>query len=286
MNIEKKLIDNFYKILESESKYKKVLSLEQINKLSEIIGKSHKLVKYSKSIKNPLELVLNFYKEIFPELYPLIIEGINTKRIIFNNSKPVSYTSTIDGKCYIHFDKTDADLFMIAHEFGHYIAINSNPQIIQAENINFGEVLSIYMEKRLETYLINKYNLTDLVNTIRRNRLYFDENMLKIAKLEYIYENKYISGNLVLCDLDLNSILKITRFKSDNIINNFLAFPLGNIISMYLIDNNIKIDNNLIDVLLNINIDELINKYANSFKSMGAIKNEKKGISNFFRKIS
>ena len=284
MDIEQKLIDKYYKLLENESKIKKYLTLDQINRFSEIIGTKHKFIKHSYKIKNPVELVLEFYKEKYPTYYQLIIDGINDNRIVFNIKEDTSYTNSIDGKCYIHFEKTDADIFMVAHEFGHYIDLNSNQTIFNIESYNYGEILSIYMEKQLSNYLIEKYGLNELVNIRRKNRLHFDENILKIARLEYKYENIYLSGKLLLTDLDVDNILKITRMYSKNIINHLIAYPLGNIYSEYLLDNGTEIDNNLQSIIESLDIDYLLVKYTDKFKSEGK-NNEKKGISSFLRKI-
>ena len=278
-----KLISDYYKRLENESRIKKFLSQEQVEKLSSMVTiVPHNRLKYSSDIKNPLEMVLNFYRKEFPSFYTLIDKGIKNGHI--NLEGVGSYVSTSNGSCHIKLNFNDADVFMIAHEFGHYIALNSNPPIIDKYYFKYAEVLSIYMEKRLKRYLISKYGFTSLVNTREYNRLYFESRMISVAVSEYKYEQLYKEGKLELTDSDVNNILKILRIAKSNSLNFALTYPLGNIISEYLIDHNITIDGNLINVLASLNIDELLNTYQDIFKKI-EVPDEEKRISNIFGKI-
>ena len=278
-----KLISDYYKRLANESRIKKFLSQEQVEKLSSMVTiVPYNRLKYSSDIKNPLEIVLNFYRKEFPSFYTLIDKGIKNGHI--NLEGEGSYVSTSNGSCHIKLNFNDADVFMIAHEFGHYIALNSNPPIIDKYYFKYAEVLSIYMEKRLKRYLISKHGFTSLVNTREYNRLYFESRMISVAVSEYKYEQLYKEGKLALTDRDVNNILKILRIAKSNSLNIALTYPLGNIISEYLIDHNITIDGNLINVLASLNIDELLNTYQDIFKKI-EVPDEEKRISNFFGKI-
>ncbi len=282
MNVEEKIIKDYNEILKDECNYDKLLSYEQVLKLRNIANKKIKDKKYPHNIKDPLKVVLEFFEEVYPEFYGLIIKGIKDKRIIFNSDG--CYVNTTNGICHLQDIKDDSAVFTIAHEFGHYIALNTNPPIISNKYKMFAEVLSIYMEKQLEKYFKDKNIYLDAINARKVNRAYVDRNMIDVIYLEYTYENKYKSSKLFLTDLDLNNILKITRLKGSNIINQLLTYPLGNMISDYLIDNNISINNDLIDNLTLINIDELLEKYKDIY-TIEEMNYEKKGISRFFKTI-
>ena len=278
-----KLIEDYYQRLNREINNKKILSIEQLFKLNDMIEiVPYNRLKYPNNINNPLEIVLDFYKSEFPLYYDLINRGFKSGHITLKGEG--SYVSTSDGSCHLKLNYNDADVFMIAHELGHYIAMNSNPPIISKYYLKYSEVLSIYMEKRLARYLISKLGLTNLVNIRECNRLYFESRMIRIALSEYQYEELFRKGKLELNDNDVNNILKILRISKSNSLNIALSYPLGNIISEYLIDNNIKIDNNLANILASLDIDELLKTYQDIFKKI-EVPDEEKRISNFFGKI-
>ena len=248
----------FYEKIKEESQYKKVVSKEVIKQLLGIFNANYKKIEYSSKINNPLEIALNFYKELYPNYYKMIIDGLNNKKIAISDDNK-SYTNKY-GMCYIKLSHNDSDVFLIVHEFGHYIDRNSNPKLIPDEYHILSEVIPFYMEKQLEIYLGNEYD--DLIKTRINNRLFFENRFITIIKAQLSYEEAFINDTLLLTDADDKMIKRINSLGLFNIVNYLLRYPLANILSDYLINNpDIKLDYDIVNNLLQLDLLKLINTF-------------------------
>ncbi len=261
--MEQGLINEFIEKVKIESKYKKFIENGVISKLFKIFNSKCEKQYYSNNIDNPLELSLEFYKNYNLEYFKIITNGIKNKKIILDRNIHNSFTDIEENVTYINLYGNDGDLFVIVHEFAHFIDRNSNPNIIPNEFSFLGEVFSLYMEKKLELWLDEKYN--DLISIRRNNRLFYETDMLKIVKNELKYEKMYIKkGNIDSKNLKLEEVKKIMKYNFPNIVNYLLRYPIGNILSNYLINNNVlKSDRELCLTCLNVNLYEVLNEYKN-----------------------
>ena len=166
--MEKIDIKNFIEQIKLESTYRKFLEKDIIYQLIDIFNIEITKIDYLVTIKNPLKLAVQFYKEYNIEYYNMILEGFKNKRIIFQN-KEKSFTDTQNNKAYIKLQGNDGDVFILVHELAHYIDRNSNPHIVPDEYCFLSETFAFYMEKRLEKWLNdNEYN--KLIYTRINNR--------------------------------------------------------------------------------------------------------------------
>lgn len=133
--MEKIDIKNFIEQIKLESTYRKFLEKDIMYQLIDIFNIEITKIDYLVTIKNPLKLALQFYKEYNIEYYNMILEGFKNKRIIFQN-KEKSFTDTQNNKAYIKLQGNDGDVFILVHELAHYIDRNSNPRLYQM-NIGF-----------------------------------------------------------------------------------------------------------------------------------------------------
>ena len=265
--MEKIDIKNFIEQIKLESTYRKFLEKDIIYQLIDIFNIEITKIDYLVTIKNPLKLALQFYKEYNIEYYNMILEGFKNKRIIFQN-KEKSFTDTQNNKAYIKLQGNDGDVFILVHELAHYIDRNSNPHIVPDEYWFLSETFAFYVEKKLENWLISdKYN--KLIYTIINNRKYFEKRMVIAIKYELYYEDLFNkNGNIFDSDIDLKKIEYIKRFNvSSNIVNNLLEYPLAYILSNYLINNSLlQNDNELVKTCLNTNLYEILNDLFNKNK--------------------
>lgn len=255
----------FIERIKKEATYKKIVKVEIIHELINLF-RQYNCIKldYSKIVENPIEMALQFYKDYNIKYYKMIMDGINCKKIIINYSKSKSFIDTKNNDLFINLNGNDSDIFMIVHELAHYIDRNSIPQIIPDEYWFLSEVFSFYMERNLEFWLTNK-NLENL-NIIRRNnRLYYEIKMLNAIDNELYYEELYNKkGTIEEQDIDFERIKEIENYNEFNLINYLLQYPLANIISNYLIEQNIKIkDNDFVKKCLNLDLYELLKGVSN-----------------------
>ena len=265
--MENKLITDFIKRIETESEYNKTVDEDIIKMLINIFeGIEIKKSKYKNDIKNSIDLALAFYKDYNKDFYRLIIEGLNNKRIIISDNKNMRSIVNIENKCAsIKLIGNDSDAISIVHELAHYIDENSKPMITQDYHV-LCEVFSLYMEKRFEEWLDNN-TYKELINTRRKRRLYHEKLALEIIKLELYYENLFKSKkNLEESDInikDIELINDVTRTAgiTANFVNFFIRYPIGNILSYSLINNNIKDDNNILNYCLETNVTKAVKDF-------------------------
>lgn len=126
---------------------KKIAELKIFDTLFEMFNKKYMKVEYSSVISNTLNMSLEFYKYYNIQYYEKIIKAIKNKHIIIGKNLDKSYVDTNDGKTYILLAGNDSDIFILVHEFAHFIDRTSNHHIIPDEYWFLSEVFSFYIEK-------------------------------------------------------------------------------------------------------------------------------------------
>lgn len=262
-------IKEFIERVKIESTYKKILKNDIIYQLIDIFKSDFDRINYPNKIKNPLKKALQFYKDFNEQYYRVVIDGIQSGKILIVKDNGKSYVSTKNNYAYIKLCENDSDVFIIVHELAHYIDRNSSPKIIPDEYWFFSETFAFYVEKKLETWLDSeKYK--DLISIRRNNRLYYESRMLTAIEIELYYEDLYKKkGTINESDIDFEKIKSVKNYKETNVVNYLLQYPLANIISSFLIYQDIRInDNEFINMCLNIDLYETINKYTNKNKKI------------------
>lgn len=195
----------------------------------------------------------------------MILGAINNDRIIINDENEKSFVNTESNRAFIKLFGNDSDLFILVHEFAHYIDRNLSPTIIPNEYNFLCEVFSLYMEKQLELWLNDK-KYDNLIEIRNNNRMYFESIMLNAIEYELFCEKLYKeSGQINISDLDKSRIKVIMSYDydlSDGLVNYLLRYPLANILSDYLISNQaLNNDNDICEKCLNTNLYEILENY-------------------------
>lgn len=268
--MENRQIKKFIEQVKLESTYRKIIKSDIIYQLINKFNAAFDKKNYSSEIENPLEIALQFYKEHNVKYYNLIIEGIESERIIISEDSGKSFTDTKNNTTYIRLYGKDGDLFIIVHELAHFIDRNSNPTIIPDEYWFLSETFAFYIEKKLEIWLgSEKYK--DLISTRTNNRMYFESKMLKAIENELYYESLYKQkGTIEESDIDIKKIKSIIQYDvSSNIVNYLLQYPLANILSDCLINNRlIQNDNEIVEKCMNMNLYKILEDYFANQKTL------------------
>lgn len=241
-NEEQVIIRKFIEKVQVESSYKKILKLDIIEQMISIFKGNYQKSAYPNQISNCLELALQFYKNYNYKFYKMIVYGIENKKIIISREILKPYTDTDKGMAYIRMYGNDGDLFLLVHEFAHYIDRNSEPKIISSNLDCLSEVFSFFMEKQLELWLPkDKYD--GLIFARRNNRIYFESNMLKAVEYELYYEKLfYKNGKIEEDEIDIEKIRFIMKYANRDLINYLIRYPLANVLSDYLVNIKFNID--------------------------------------------
>lgn len=261
MNNQKELIKTFIKRVKLESTFHKFLEENVINQLINIFDDNYKRKNYLKQLENSLELALQFYKHYNEQYYNMILDAIKNKKIIIDK-KNKSFINRENNITSIRLIKNDSDLFMLVHEFAHFIDRNSQPHIIPNRYWFLSEVFSFYMEKQLENWL-NQQKYEKLIQIRRNNRMYFESKMMKAVEYEFYYEKLYNqTGKIDIDKKDINKIQLIMSYDYDlktGLINQLLCYPIANILSEYLIRNHfVKNDYDIYKICLNTDLYDLL----------------------------
>lgn len=260
--MRKSVTEKFIGRVKVESNIHKFIKEDLIYQLIDYFKKDYTKMDYPQNINNPLGIVLEFYKSYNKEYYKIILEGINSNRIIINKNETKSLVDTNNRRTFIRLSGNDSDIFILAHEFAHYIDRISNPPIIPDKYSFLCEVFSFYIEKQLELWLNHK-EFYELIQARRNNRMYYEEKMLNAIEYELLCEKLYIQNEQInIEDLDAHKIKKLMRYDYDlnvGLVNYLLRYPLANILSDYLLNNNlIKKDADICSTCLNSNLYEVI----------------------------
>lgn len=251
------------KKIKDESSYKKIVELKIFDIFFEMFNKKYMKVEYSSVISNTLNMSLEFYKYYNIQYYEKIIKAIQNKYIIIGKNLDKSYVDTDDGKTYILLTGNDSDIFILVHEFAHFIDRTSNPHIIPDEYWFLSEVFSFYIEKKLEQWLGNDYR--ELISARRENRLYFESKMIKAIKYQLKYEKMYLEKGMIRKeDINPKEMQLIRQYDCHNLVNYLIMYPLANVISEYLINSSSELsDIELCQICLNTNLYDAIEMFQN-----------------------
>lgn len=258
------VVEKFIKFVKENSTYSKCVKKDVIEKIISTFDLSCKKMQYPQKINNCMKIALQFYKQYNYEYYKIIINGLKNKNIVINNKMKKSYVDTLNNTGYIKLLGNDSDLFMIVHELAHFIDINSEPKIIPVEYNFLCEVFSFYMERQLEKYLIKqKENYDELITIRNNNRVYFESKFLKHIKNQLYYEDLYKNQGIINEEqIDIEDAKRILKYNVSNIVNFLLRYPLGNILSEYIINNNLlKQDCDICQVCFQLDLNTVLDDY-------------------------
>lgn len=153
---------------------------------------------------------------------------------------------------------------MLVHEFAHYIDVKSEPKITLIEYIFLCEVFSFYMEIQLEKYLQKEDELyNELIALRKNNRIFFENKFMKSIKTQLYYEELYIKqGYIEEEQINIADAEKMLKYNVSNIVNYLLRYPLGNILSEYIINNNLlENDSDICKICLQLDLEPVIEDY-------------------------
>lgn len=262
--MQSKKVQSFIEKVKLESTYKKFLEHDLIYLLITLFDGNCTKQSYSKKVINPLEIALQFYKSYNIDYYNKIKEGIENKKIMIDENINKSYSDTKENKSFIKLLGNDSDLYTLVHEFAHFIDRNTKPMIIPNKYWFLSETFAFYMEKQLEIWLVDtKYQ--DLISTRKNNRLYFENRMLKAIGNELYYERLYQEKGVIEEQyIDIEKINSITEQNIPfNIVNYLLQYPIANVLSSYLIDNNLVDNNNdFVSICLKTDLYKVLKQYT------------------------
>ncbi len=263
--MEKVLVESFIERVKIESSFPKFLKKDLIYSFIDFFKKDYTKKAYPKNIKNPLEIVLQFYKSYNEQYYNMILNSINKSSIIISNDNEKPFVDTTTNKAFIKLTGNDSDIFILVHEFAHFIDRNSNPEIIPDEYYFLCELFSFYMEKQLELWLSDK-EYSNVIETRRHNRMYFESKMLTAIEYEMFCEEFYKKNEKIeLDDLNITKVKSIITYDYDlcvGLVNYLLQYPLANILSDYLIyDQGIKNDTDIHKICLNADLYNVLTNF-------------------------
>lgn len=272
--MENQKIKDFIEKIELESKYRKILKEDFIYQMIAIFSGNHVKQSYPNNIEIPLEIALQFYKNYNVKYYNMIIKGIETGKIIINKKNKKSFVDTENNVAFIKLNDNDGDLYMLVHEFAHFIDKNSNPKIVPNEYWFLSETFAFYIEKKLETYLKDeKYK--NLISTRTNNRIYFESKMLDAIENELYYEKLYNQkGKIDENDIDISKIKSVITYAvSSNVVNYLLQYPLANILSDYLVHGSLlQCDHELVEKCINTDLYDVLSNFIEMNKNLQKMK--------------
>lgn len=266
-------IKSFIQKVEVESQMHKFLQLDIIEQIIYVFDMKIEKQEYANKIQNAIGLVLEFYKSYNKKYYELILKGIKSEKIIINTTINKPRVDVETNKAFIGLNDNDGDIFILVHEFAHFIDRNSNPVLVPDNFWFLSEVYSFYMEKQLELWLKDK-RYEDVITKRRKNRLYYEAWMVKAIKYAIYYENIYQKkGKLEQCDLDEEKIKIISFYQEPNLVNYLLQYPLANILSDYFIQNKVlEIEPNLVNKCCQLDLYEVLKEYKIEQKDLKKIR--------------
>ena len=272
-NEEQIMIRKFIEKVQVESSYKKFLKLDIIEQMINIFKGNYQKSAYPNQISNCLELALQFYKNYNYKFYKMIVYGIENKKIIISRDVFKPYTDTDNGMTYIRMYGNDGDLFLLVHEFAHYIDRNFEPKIISSNLDCLSEVFSFFIEKQLELWL-PKEKYDDLIFARRNNRIYFESNMLKAVEYELHYEKLfYKNGKIEEDEIDIEKIRFIMKYANRDLINYLIRYPLANVLSDYLVNMKFNIDKeDLCEKCFQTDLYSVLHEWSNNIGQLSKVK--------------
>lgn len=253
---DEQIISEFKKKVEIESQYAKWFSDSIIQKLYDYFCIDIKKQSWPTTLENPLEISLEFYQRTFPDYYKLIIEYINDKKVIIDSNGSFSHVNSNSGLTYIKPKNNDGDLYMFIHEFAHLIDVASVPRVIDPQFWVFAETFAFKMERHFEASYFEKFKQLHQIRNI--NRLYYEREMLEKIMIMLKYEQYYKKNGTIDGIINIKEARVIVDSQSNNLINTFLGYPIGNLLSCYLVENSITTDTDLCSFLRQLDISKLL----------------------------
>ena len=240
MNISLEKVKVFRKLVADNSNYTKLCSKEEIEILKKHYSKPVSKQKYLKTKSKYLKAVLNFYKMYDLKYYAILMANMNKNIIMKPEGKTISYLDI--NKTFINIKNDDSDLFRLVHELAHFVDFKSHKDIINS-NAYYSflpETFSFYMEKEFIKLVGLKY---ESIVKIRQNNHYLAmQEKLNNLLLMQKYEEYYLENGSLPPNLEIGEIQKILDLKLKNIINNILGYLIGDVVSDYLVQNNIRLE--------------------------------------------
>lgn len=249
MDIE--LLEKFKKKVEVESTYDKLCTRKAIDALINYFDVDVKKQKFQRTIPNPKEIAISYYKQYYPDYYKIIEDGLLSGKIQISDKLKSTVTYLDTGEANIKPFNNDADLFEIIHELGHYIDRNLCPHFIEEYKL-LGETPAFYYEKDFEKIYEDYYN--ELICIRKNSRLFREKEMLQVIKYMLEYEDYYKKYGRIDEIIDQEKIELIMGYHSNNTVNYYLRYPVANLFSTYMIINGIQMKQNIDDYIIN-NID-------------------------------
>lgn len=252
------LLEQFYNRIQIESQYTKKLNNITIELIINKFNYRCEMMYYPVTVENPLKLVLNFYKNYNLKYYQMIIDGINKRKINMNASG--NYFDIKNNICNINIKGNDSDIFLLVHEFAHYIDRELKPHIILEKHIILCEVFSYYMELEFEKSLTLEYS--ELIRIRRNNRMHSIVNKVKMIELELYYEEEYLKQPSKFTNkINLNDARKLIK-GNNNLVNTYLRYPIGIILANYLQQNRLRVSSSISNYLYELDIYDIIDKFC------------------------
>lgn len=263
MEDKEKQIQCFIEKIKTESAFRKIVKIDLIEQLIKQFDNNWEKKSYSTEIANPLEIALQFYQDYNEQYYYMIINGIKNQKIIFTQGHGKSFVNTKNGVAEIRLHGNDGDLFIIVHELAHFIDRNTSPQIVPGQYWFLAETFSFYMEKILEGWL-GKDQYQELISVRENNRMYAEMKMVKAIENELYYEALYKrKGNIEKEDIDFSKMESIMQYRTPDLVNYLITYPLANILSEYLLHNDsIQQDKDLVEVCMGADLYKLIEDFS------------------------
>lgn len=273
MKIDKK---SFIEQVVKESSKKKILTREALDLLIDFFTGDYPKEEYPKTIKDPKSLALEFYKKYNENYYDMLINGLNNGSIIIEDSLLKSYVDTTTAQAHIKLNGNDNDLFILVHEYAHYIDRNMSPPIVPDTYWFFAETYAFYLEKQLELYLGKEYpEYHNLIQARRNNRMHYESKMVDALATELHYEDLYRKKqNLSAEDIDESDMNRVARYNfTIEIVNCLSQYPVANIISSRLLANNlVKDEHEFVDACLSIDLISILSGTENKKEIKPTIK--------------
>ncbi len=238
--MEDKVIEEFIEKVKIASTIQNNVPIDTIYQMIDVYDKDYQRVIYSTEIDNPLKIALSFYKYYNKSFYKIILYGLKNNMIIISEQSKRSYFNISKNRVVISLHENDGDVFTIIHELAHFVDKNSTPQIIPNEYKFFSEVYSFYLEKQFELWYAKK-DYSDIISSKINNRLFLEQELLKAIKNILYYEYLYNKNGCIEKEaISLSTIKIVSLYKTKNdIVNYLLRYPIANIISDYIINNNL-----------------------------------------------
>lgn len=258
------VVETFIKIVKENSMYSKCVQKDIVEKMTSIFEVSYNKKQYPRKINNCMQIALKFYKQYNYEYYKIIINGLKNKNIVIDGKIQTSYTDPFQNKTYIKLKENDGDLYILVHEFAHFIDRSLTPNIIPDEYNFLCEVFSFYMERHLEKYLLKETETYDeLIAKRNNNRIFFENKFMNDIKRQLYYEELYKSQGIISEEqIDAEDAKRLLKYNVSNIVNYLLRYPLGNILSEYIINNNLlKQDCDICQVCFQLDLRTVLDDY-------------------------